>query len=193
MPHAGTGPDALNEPPADGVFNIPLDNFVLRLATAIQDKVTKLESYIKGGTISSADATVIAISGGRLPFRFQEYAIPNIVRAVCGVGFVGVELDVEKRRRVGTYVEFRDHIQKKSTAPVPTDLFLQKASAHVSAVLYSSSDCVNYPRRPGAEFILVHNPNANVPLADNWLPVGCQYWIKDNQLLSRAAVSRADS
>lgn len=193
MPHAGTGPDALSEPPTEGVFSIPLDTFVLRLATAIQEKVTKLERYIKSGTISSTDSTVIAVSGGRLPFRFQEYPIPNIVRAVCGVGFVGVELNVEKRKRVGTYVEFRDHIQKKSNSPVPTDLFLRKESAHVSAVLYSSSDCVNYPRRPGAEFILVHNPNASVPLANNWLPVGCQYWIKDNQLLSGTAISRTVS
>ena len=190
MPHAGNGPDALNEPPDEGVFDIPLDKFVLRLATAIREKVTKLERYIEGGTISSTDATVIAVSGGRLPFRFDEYVIPNIVRATCGVGFAGVELDIEKRKQVGTYVEFRDHIRKNSTAAVPTDLFLQKASAHVSAVLYSSSDCVNYPRRPGAEFILVHNPNANVPIDDNWLPVGRQYWIKNNQLLSGAAISR---
>lgn len=190
MPQAGIGADALSEPPSGGVFDVPLDDFVLRLATAIQEKVTKLESYIKNGTISSTDATVIAVSGGRLPFRFTEYAIPNIVRSVCGVGFVGVQLDVLKRKRTGAYVEFRNHVQKKSTAKVPTDLFLRKESAHVSAVLYSSSDCVNYPRRPGAEFILVHNSSATVPLADTWLPRGCQYWIKNGELRSGAAISR---
>ena len=175
MPQPGTGADALIEPAAQGVFEVPADAFVLRLATALREKFAKVLRYIEDGTIPTSDAAIIAISGGRLPFRFQEYAIPNIVRALCGVGFLGTELDVQSTRRLGTYVEFRDHIDKKSKSPVPTDLFLQKESAHVSAVLYSCADCVNYPRRPGMEFILVHNPNANVPLPSSWLPLGEQY------------------
>jgi hypothetical protein len=170
MPRAGTGADALSEPPAEGAFDIPLDNFILRLATVIEDKAATLERYIKEGTISGTDATVIAVSGGRLPFHFQEYAIPNIVRTVFGVGFLALELDIEKGKSVGTHVEFRDHIKKKSTAAVSTTFFLKEESAHVSAVLYSSSNFVDYPRRPGAEFILVHNPHASVPLVDTWLP-----------------------
>jgi hypothetical protein len=137
-----------------------------------------------------SDATIIAISGGRLPFRFQEYPIPNIVRALCGVGFLGMELDSQSRQRLGTFVEFRDHIDKKSKLPVPTDLFLQHESAHVSAVLYSNADCVNYPRTPGMEFILVHNPNARVPLASSWLPLGEQYRIEDGAIRREVAQSQ---
>jgi hypothetical protein len=187
MPQPGTGADALIEPPAPGVFEVPADNFVLRLATALREKFEKVSGYIEDGTIPMSDVAIIAISGGRLPFRFQEYPIPNIVRALYGVGFLGMELDVQSRQRLGTYVEFRDHIDKKSKSPVPTDLFLQQESAHVSAVLYSCADCVNYPRRPGIEFILVHNPNASVPLPSTWLPLGEQYRMQDGALRREVA------
>jgi hypothetical protein len=187
MPQPGNGADALIEASAEGVFEVPAETFVLRLATALREKFDKVSRYIEDGTIPMSDATIIAISGGRLPFRFQEYPIPNIVRALCGVGFLGMELDVQSRRRLGAYVEFRDHIDKKSKSPVPTDLFLKKESAHVSAVLYSSADCVNYPRRPGMEFVLVHNPKASVPLPSSWLPLGEQYRIQDGELRREVA------
>ena len=190
MPYPGTGPDALSEPPLGTVYTVPLEGIVLRLRTAIQEKVTKLQRYLEDGTISNCDATIIAVSGARLPFRFNGYPVPDIVRAVCAVGSLVVELNLVSKKRMGNYVEFRDHILKKSNEPVTTDLFLQKDSAHVSAVLYSPSDCVNHPRKPGADFILVHNPNATVPLPDTWLPVGCQYWIEGHELRWGAAVTR---
>jgi hypothetical protein len=188
MPHPGTGPDALSEPPMDGVYSVPTEAYVLRLRTAIEEKVFKLDQYRKEGTIQSGDATIIAVSGARLPFRFSEPPIPRIVRAICAVGCPVLEIDLATRERLGTTVEFRDHILKKSNASVRTDLFTQRQSAHVSAVLYSASDCVNHPQKPGADFILVHNPNAMVPIAENWLPVGDQYWI-ENDVLRRVCVS----
>ncbi|MGO8718012.1 MAG: hypothetical protein ACLQMO_02190 [Acidobacteriaceae bacterium] len=191
MPQPGMGADALIEPPVVGVFDVPADKFVLRLATALRDKFAKVSRYIESGTIPASDATIIAVSGGRLPFRFQEYPIPNIVRALCGVGFLSMELDVQSRQRLETYVKFRDHIDKKSKSPVSTDLFLQNESAHISAVLYSNADCVNYPRMPGTEFILVHNPNASVPLPSTWLPLGEQYRIRDGAL--RRGVAQAQT
>jgi hypothetical protein len=191
MPQPGTGADALVEPPTQGVFDVPANEFVLRLATALREKFDKVLGYIEDGTIPRDDAAIIAISGGRLPFRFQEYAIPNIVRALCGAGFLGMELDLQSRQRPETYVEFRDHVNKKSKAPVPVDLFLQKESAHISAVLYSCADCVNYPRRPGVEFILVHNPNASVPLPGRWLPLGEQYRMQDGALQREAAQAQS--
>ena len=182
MPQAGSGADALQDPMLEAVFDIPADRFILRLATALDEKFGKVLQYIEQGTIPTSDATVVAISGGRLPFRFQEYPIPNIVRALCGVGCLAVEVDVQSLRRRETHIEFRDHVDKISRSPVSTDLFLQKQSAHISAVLYSSADCVNYPRKPGLEFVLVHNPNASVPLPNGWLPIGEQYWVQDGVL-----------
>jgi hypothetical protein len=187
MPQAGAGADALIEPTSQTVFDVPTDRFVLRLTTALREKFGKVLQYIEQGTIPISDAAVVAISGGRLPFRFQEYPIPNIVRALCGVGFLCTEVDVQSLRRLETHIEFRNHVDKISKSPVSTDLFLRKEFAHISAVLYSNADCVNYPRKPGLEFVLVHNPNARVPISSSWLPMGEQYWIRDGVLRRKIA------
>jgi hypothetical protein len=186
MPHPGTGPDALSEPALGKVSTVPLEGIVLRILTALQEKALRLRHYLEDGTISASDATVIAVSGGRLPFRFNEYPIPSIVRAVCAVGSLVLNLDLPTKRRAETRVEFRDHVRKKSNASVSTNLFLQRESAQISGVLYSPADCVNYPGRPGTEFILVHNPNATVPLTNDWLPSGHQWWIEGDHLRSAA-------
>jgi hypothetical protein len=188
MPQPGIGPDAIAEPVDKSiVFWVPRQEFVLRLRAAVQEKSTKLLQYLRDKTIPSGEATIIAVSGGRLPFRFQDYPVPNIVQAVYGVGNLQVHIAVESNTVLGTSIEYRDHVVKKSKARVPTDFFLQPESAHVSAVLYSASDCVNYPEEPGTEFILVHNPKASVPLPHHWLPVGTQYWMDGKELRREAA------
>jgi hypothetical protein len=176
-PKSGDGPDALSEPLPGQLFTVPIDDFVLRLRTAIDAKVLKLRRYIKDGTISPGDAAIIAVSGGRLPFRFTEAPIPNIVRAVFGVGSPILEINPAARKIVGRSIEYRDHVLKKSGFPVDTDVFLRDESANVSAVLYSSADCINHPAKPGTDFVLVHNPKALVPIAHRWLPIGNEYWI----------------
>src|SRR5712692_1497671 len=178
MPKSGDGPDALVEPPPGKVFRVPTDAYVLRLLTAIQEKARKFKNYIEEGTIPSGDATIIAVSGGRLPFRYTEPPIPSIARALLGVGSPVLEIDAATKTVAGHYVEHRDQIEKQSGSLVPTDVFLRKEYAHVSAVLYSSSDCVNHPQKPGQDFILIYNPNALVRVPNGWLLVGDQYWIE---------------
>ena len=176
MPEPGNGPDALKEPPLGIVFNVPADEFILRLRTALASKITKVRHYIEKGIIQRNEAAIIALSAGRLPFRFQEYPIPNVVRALYGVGSITLEIDVESRKVLDVGAEYRDNVVKQSQALVETDLFLRPENSHVSAVLYSSADCVNFPSDPGADFVLVHNSHANVPVQSDWLEVGDQFW-----------------
>lgn len=187
MPTPGDGPDRLSEPQPGEVFAVPTDAFVLRLRSAVQEKIVKLRRYIADGTIPSGDAMIIAVSGGRLPFRYTEQPIPAIVRAVYGVGSLTLELDSATKKIAGHSVEYRDHVVKKSESLVMTDVFLQRENAHVSAVLYSASDCVNRPKNPGQDFILVHNPNALARVPDGWLPVGDEYRIEAGALCRKRA------
>jgi hypothetical protein len=188
MPESGDGADALSEPLPGEVFTVPIDAFVLRLRTAIGAKILKLRQYIESGTISFRDAAIIAVSGGRLPFRFNEGPVPNIVRSVLGVGSPIVEINRVTTKIVGHSIEYRDHVMKKSEHPVDTDVFFRDESAHVSAVLYSSADCVNHPKRPGSDFVLVHNPKAFVPIAYRWLPTGDEYWLDKSSATLRSRI-----
>lgn len=188
MPESGDGADALSEPLPGEVFTVPIDAFVLRLRTAIGAKILKLRQYIESGTISFRDAAIIAVSGGRLPFRFTEGPVPNIVRAVLGVGSPIVEINRATKKIVGRSIEYRDQVMKKSEHPVDTDVFFRDESAHVSAVLYSSADCVNHPKSPGSDFVLVHNPKAFEPIAYRWLQTGDEYWIDKSSAALRSRI-----
>lgn len=192
MPQSGDGLDALTQPPLGQVYTVPLDGIILRLITAIRSKATIVEGYIEEGTISPSDATVIAVSAGRLPIscRFIGYPVPDPVRAILGVGHLTMDLDVETRKLIGRSIQPSAQVLKKSGHAVRTDFFLQKESERVSAVLWSDSDCVNYEPVPGSDFILVHNPNARVPLPKTWLPVGRQYSLEGDKLRCDAATPR---
>lgn len=177
-PQAGGGPDALTEPEIGTVFDVPIEAFILRLRNSIHNKLIAIDQYILNGTIPHSEPIVIAISGARLPFRFTEGPTPNIVLAVFGVGNVVLELDPATMKHLGTSLEHRDHVLKKSNKVVSADLFLRKEYEHISAILYSASDCVNHPPQPGRDFILAHNPNALVRLPESWLAAADQFWIE---------------
>jgi hypothetical protein len=179
MPDRGDGRDAMSEPPEGPPFDIPIDDFVLGLRSAISGKVSKLQKYIDDGTISAEDPAIIAVSGARLPFRHNEGPTPNIVRALLGVGSPVLEMNPRIREVIGRSVGHKARVSKKSGNLVNTDPFLQDECAHVSAVIYSSADCVNFPKRPGDDFVLVHNPKATVSIARRWLPIGKEYWIDE--------------
>lgn len=106
------------------------------------------------------------------------------------MGNLVLEIDRVTMKHVATTVEFNNRVSKKSKATVATDLCLQKESASVSAVLYGASDCVNYPFSPGADFILVHNPNATTSVPDDWLPIGASQYHLDGDKLRRDAATK---
>jgi hypothetical protein len=134
--------------------------------------------------ITQGQATVIAVSGMLLYTQHSEQPIPRIVRAALGVGNLVLELDRRTLARTGHSVEYQDEITNPKGASIRTDVFLDPAYAHISAVLYSTADWVNLPKEPGTELILIHNHQATTPLPRGWLPVGDEYWWEDNAIRS---------
>ena len=181
-PAAGEGPDGLIEPQPDKVQRVPTDAYLLRLLNSVAEKSKRFNAYRVQGTIPSTDATVIAISGARLPYRFNEGPIPWIVQAVLPVGDLNLEIARGKKKAIPHSVEFSNSVAKKSGAPVPTDVFLKSNYAHVSAILYSPADCVNHPAAPDPDLILVHHANPTTRIHRGWLPFGREYWIGDDSL-----------
>lgn len=160
-----------------GHGRVPNDRFILRLCEAIDKKGVQLAEHRRRGFIKTAQATVIAISGAMLPYRWSEPLVPRIVSAVLGVGDLVLEFERATMTSVGRSLEYRDEVSKLSKASVKTDLFLGDRLSHVSAVLYSRSCWMDHPEIPGAEFIVVHNPHAQAPLPDGWFPLGKEYWL----------------
>jgi hypothetical protein len=173
----GDGLDTLQWEEPFKCNNVPVDKFVLRLRTAIESKSDQLKRHIAKGYIKASHATVIAVSGAMLPYRIEGQPIPNIVRAVLGVGDLILEFERGTMKSVGRSAEYRDQVKNANKAPVNTDLFLNYDYHHVSAILYSPSCWVMHPETPGAEFTLVHNPRAANRLPDGWLELGDEYWL----------------
>jgi hypothetical protein len=178
----GEGPDTLKWGEPLKVTRVPVDQFVLRLRTAIECKASQLKGHIAKGYVKSSHAIVIAVSGAMLPYRIEGQPIPYVVRAVLGVGNLVLEFERATMKNVGRSAEYHEEVKKLSAALVKTDLFLNDEYSHVSAVLYSPSCWVHHPETPGAEFTIVHNPRATNPLADGWLELGDEYWLDGSEL-----------
>ncbi len=184
MPTNGDVPNALKTPEVGKSFRIPTNDFVLRLRSVIETKAAQIQKYTDAGYIKKGQAAIVAVSSARLEFQFNELPVPRIVRAVFGVGDVGIEIDRETRTVVGHFVEHRDHIVKVSGKSIDTGVFLDSHYAHVSAVVYCASNWVSHPEQPGEDFILVRNPHASTPIPEGWFPSAVEY-CEDAGLLKR--------
>lgn len=183
---SGTGPDALQHPEMMKAHSYNPDCVVLRLRSVIRDKSEKIHNYITGRIIKPGQATVIAISGVTLPYRYSGVTPPEIVRAVYPANNPVLEINRATGAVAGRYLEYRDHVTKSLGAEVATDIFLDPEHSHIGAVLFDEGDWVNPPNPPGADCKLVHNSMAATPLPDGWLPAGTEYWWRDGaQLESR--------
>ncbi len=95
-----------------------------------------------------------------------------------------LHLDRNSGAIVDRSLEHREEIQKRNGEPVRIDPFLDPAYAHISGVLYSSSDGVNRAKQPSDNFTVIYNENADVKLPRGWLHAGEEYWREGNQLHS---------
>ena len=183
-PGPGDGPDSVPEMEygASVATKVPEDEILLRLRHAIREKYLKYEGYLRDNVLSKSDAYVIAINSKRIRPLVLDSTLPLIVKAVFPFGNLAVSIDTRTGKVADQYHLHRDRIMKQSGNPVSTNVFLDEHFSGISAILYSSVDVANYPQSLGADFRLVHNPLANVPLGRGLFPFGSEYWKESEQL-----------
>ena len=183
-PSAGEGVDAVPQPNY-GVIEAqraPVDEVILRLRHAIEEKMKKYVSYVEKGIVASNDIYIIGINSKRIRTIVPEPELPCIVKSVYTFGNLAVAIDKNTLQIVDSRHEHRDKIQKKKGSNVSTSIFLDAEYAGISAVLYSSVDCANKPRTFGGDFVLVHNSVATNQLDVGTFQFGKEYWIDDDEL-----------
>jgi type I restriction enzyme S subunit len=185
-PGPGTGRDLVPEIEYNTTVatRVPEEQIILRLRHAIHEKYKKYEICLRDGDLTKKDAYVIAINSKRVRQPIPDSTPPYIIKAVFPVGPLAVSIDPRTREVVDRTYLHRDQIVKQSGNPVSTNVFLDERYAGISAVLYSSVDVANYPERLGADFRLVHNPLAQVPITRSSFAFGIEYWIEDGKLAS---------
>jgi len=183
-PGPGDGPDSVPEVEynAPTATKVPEDEILLRLRHAIREKYLKYENYLRDNVLSKSDAYVIAINSKRIRQFVLDSTLPLIVKAVFPFGSLAVSIDTRTGKIIDQYHLHRDQIMKHSGNLVSTNVFLDEQFSGISAIIYSSVDVANYPPSLGADFRLVHNPLANVPLDRGSFSFGSEYWKEDEQL-----------
>lgn len=188
-PESGTGDNAVPEYKYNEVSNQPSDQIVLRFTSAIQAKFNAYKNYRNkdndNAIINADDFYIIAINGGRVRYSSGAPRLPYIVLSVLPFGDLVFALDKQSGKLVNSFHQYRDAITTLKGSPVPTDIFMNRDYAGISAVLYSYMNVLNRPNRIGVEVHIVHNP-----LADNKLPhgiflFGTEWWVENNQLIQK--------
>jgi hypothetical protein len=159
-PKPGTKSDAIPEPVANGVQDLPMRECLLRLTQAITAKREAANSYIQRRIVSKNDAFVVAVSGCALNQfgSLLDWPQPVLLRVLVGAGDLTIPLD----RSHSPYSTRQDAILRNSGSPVDTVLFEKDDFRIISAVLYSHSDPVNAPLSAETTLSLFLNPKADV-------------------------------
>lgn len=181
---AGEGPDALEEPPSGEAYQIPEQQILLRLLTALSSKLMQFGQYRESGIVQESDSCVIAINGANVPYVIpDDYRLPYIVQAVLPFGPPTWQFDKEGKALVWRGHLYQGSVTKKSGTHVPTTAFLNPSNAWLSGVLYSRMNPLNMWRRTEDDLLFVHNCTATTKrLPLGWFQSGREYWIERNQL-----------
>ena len=186
----GTGPDSIKkqkELKSGEVewFSVPDNKIILRYRSSIEDKYKKYEKYVSDGIFAEAQPFIIAVNGRNVPYSILDDEPLNIVKALFPIGDPYVTLDKDTGNIVGQGFHIQPSIKKTSGQPISTRIFLDPSYFNISAVIFSNSNMFNLPNDIGADLILVHNPQAKIPLNRGWLPTGKEYWVENNQLKNK--------
>ncbi len=172
---SGTGPDAVPEGEEGVACDVPDDQIKLRLQSALVSKLEKYRSYRLKGWIESGDGYLVALNAARVPWVHLESTVPRIVASVFPIGVEVVHLDNETLQAVGLTYQYQASVPKKSGKTVPTTPFLNDDYKGISGILYSHADAYNRPPNTGGDFVLVHNPLADVQLAEGLIKRGREF------------------
>jgi hypothetical protein len=107
-PNAGSGADAVPPQIADGRGGqVPEDQIVLRIRSAIEAKYQVYQNYLSGGIVSPKDPYIIAINGYQIPYSILDDQPSYVVKAVYPFGMHTITLKAKTGEIVGQGFQHR--------------------------------------------------------------------------------------
>ena len=171
---------AIDEEPI--VQDVPNERMVLRYLNSISVKYhEQFASWLKKGILSAEDAFVIAINPRQLSWDYADTQPSRILQAAFAVGSPYIMIDRDSLKQVAAGFQFRNAIVKVSGEAIPTGVFHLEEYSGLSGLLCSRVDAVNRPQEMGADFQLVPNPWAKVPLPDGFRLRGTYFRVEKTQ------------
>jgi hypothetical protein len=146
------------------VANVPIDQIIMRITSAIRDKHCDYIKHFKKDDIDSRTPFILAINSGA--FRHNQSGIFPIIYKVL----FGIHHPVLHLRREGTSVEgvgfdisTREQVYKykdKKKAPIDLNIFLNDKYKEISAIVFCSNNIINAPEKLGDDCLFIPNPHA---------------------------------
>lgn len=136
-------PNSVQEIPSDGEFHeVDPDKSVLRCTAKLAEKKAQHKKWIEDGVCIENEPFIIAINGHNLRLNIHDASLPDILRALYGLGDRYVTFDVKDLSHKESGYQFKPAIVKSGNAkvprPIPTTFFLERDNNHISGVIYST-------------------------------------------------------
>ena len=158
-------------------------SLLVRYRSVLEDKLAKIDGYIKKGIVARDDVVVVAINQGSIvDSDLHDVEVPALVKAVFPIGETIMVVTPYSAEPPRVEIPARFGVKKKNGAEVSTMLFLESRSAAVSGILFASQVIWNLRNTAERDLGLVHNPSATAPLPRRSLPLRRELWVEDNEL-----------
>nr|WP_281721637.1 hypothetical protein [Nitrosomonas nitrosa] len=152
-------PNSVTETPCDGeMHKVYPDKSVLRCTQVLSEKKQQHLEWIEKGVCDQNESFLIAINGRNLQLEIFDNDLPQILRALYGIGDMYAVFDSKDPEYSESGYRFNPLIAKSETASVSTTFFLEKENSHISGVLFSTDWITRYSSCP--QYCYVENINA---------------------------------
>jgi len=167
-----------------GVLHLyPEASLLLRYRSVLEEKLSKVDSYVNMGLIADDDSVLVAVNHGAIEDSdLHDLEVPAMVKAVFPMGEPVLVVVPYSKERPRVEIPPRFAITKKSGAEVSTTLFLEPRSGSVSGVLFASQLVWNLRKSAEKDLRLVHNPHAAAPFPRGAFPLRCEFWVEEGEL-----------
>jgi type I restriction enzyme S subunit len=173
-------PEAWLSSETNFVGSMPHTDMLLKWTGKLRDKTLNHHEHAEKGHVKRDAPFVVAINACRLSRYGDDQGIslyPFAVETVFPIGPMAVKFDPQTLEAGDAYQSWREAIVKeRSGVSIPTDNFINPDYSHVSALIGCSRIWGEQNRAATLpQLVLVHNPNADNPLPERWLPGVVEY------------------
>ncbi|MBP6750596.1 MAG: hypothetical protein KA144_13240 [Xanthomonadaceae bacterium] len=192
-PNRGEGADAIPvfPPHPMKVRDVPVESIMLRYAATVRRKVAKfIGKDIPAGRATQEDGFLLAISSAALPLdaRFGG-ELPYIVKAAYGLGALTLPLN----RITGTFGDAfysaKEFCRKSNEVEVSMGFLQGGQYPCLSGIIHSSVNFTNTQLSLGADFELLSNAAAIIPLPTEAFRAFRRWRVQDESLLRQESMT----
>ena len=159
----------------------PIEGLLLRIRSALDDKLAQLRRWQQSGVLPPDAAVMIALNHGLIVDSdlHDEDGVPAFVKAVLPVGELAILIDPYRRGASSEEIRLhRERLRTANGAAVSTRLFFEPESASLSALLVARQLVWNLRWEAERDLLLLHNWRPTSAIARGALPVRTEMWLE---------------